>query len=299
MYKPYCRKPRLAAILTTCLVLVLTASFALAHGDERPVKKGILLVAFGSSMPEAQVSFENIDTKVKKAFPGVPVRWAYTSKIIRNKMAKEGGKSLDSPAAALSKMMDEDFTHVAVQSLHTIPGEEYHSLLKTAHEFQGMPKGMKRVLVGYPLMASHEDMLKTVDAVMANIPKARKNDEAVVLMGHGTHHPGNIYYPAAQYYFGQKDANIYVGTVEGAPSLDEVLAELKKKNIKTAYLMPLMSVAGDHARNDMAGNEDDSWKSVLTKAGIKCVPVLKGTAEFDQVVDIWVEHLKSALSHFK
>ncbi len=298
MFKIYKTSSRIAAILSASLILIFAASPAMAHDDERPVKKGILLVAFGSSMPEAQVSFENIDKKVKKAFPGIPVRWAYTSKIIRNKLAKEEGKNLASPATALSAMMDEDFTHVAVQSLHSIPGEEYDSLLETAHAFEGMPKGMKKIIVGQPLMVSHEDMQKTVDAVMANIPKARKKDEAVVLMGHGTHHPGNIYYPAAQYYFGEKDSNIFVGTVEGAPSLDDVLGKLKKNNIKTAYLMPFMSVAGDHARNDMAGDEEDSWKSVLTKAGIKCVPVLKGTAEFDQVADVWISHLKAALAHF-
>ena len=75
--------------------------------------------------------------------------------------------------------------------------------------------------------------------------------------------------------------------------------ELKKKGVKKAYLMPFMSVAGDHAMNDMAGDEDDSWKSILTKAGVKCVPILKGTAEYDGIADLWVEHLKGAMSHFK
>lgn len=280
-------------------LLLITAGTAFAHGDDRPVKKGILLVAFGTSVPQAQKSFDDIDAKVKKAFPGIEVRWAYTSKIIRHKLAKEENRHVDSPAEALAKMMNDDFTLVAVQSLHTIPGEEYHSLLRTAHAFSGLPKGMKKVLVGYPLLSTPADVEKVVQAMTGIIPKSRKPGEAVVLMGHGTHHPGNIYYPGVQYFFWQKDPNILVGTVEGTPSLDDVVAELKKRGIKKAYLMPFMSVAGDHARNDMAGPEADSWISVLTKNGVKCEAVLKGTAEYPAIADIWVDHLKSAMAHFE
>ena len=114
------------------LVMAIVASICLCtnvwaggHGDKAPKKVGILLVAFGSSEPSAQVCFENIDKKVKATYSGIPVRWAYTSTIIRNKLAKQG-KHLDSPEVALAKMQDEGFTHVAVQSLHTIGGEEYH-----------------------------------------------------------------------------------------------------------------------------------------------------------------------------
>jgi len=83
--------------------------------------------------------------------------------------------------------------------------------------------------------------------------------------------------------------------VEGYPEIDEIIAMLKEKSIKKVYLMPFMSVAGDHARNDMAGDEADSWKSILTKAGIEPVPILKGTAEYENMVDIWVDHLGTIL----
>lgn len=268
------------------------------HGDKRPVKKGILLVAFGTSVPEAQSAFTNIEKKVKETFPDVPVRWAYTSEIIREKLAKEG-QQLDSVAVALSRMKDEDFTHVAVQSLHTIPGAEYHDLIKTAYAFQDMPDGIRKILVGYPLLGTTDDLQKVADAMTAHFPQERKTDEAVILMGHGTHHPGNAFYPAIQYYFWKKDPNVFVGTVEGSPSLDDVLRTLKEKHITTAYLMPFMAVAGDHARNDMAGDEEDSWKSILTKAGIKPVVILKGAAEYDEVVAVWIEHLKVVMQHFK
>jgi sirohydrochlorin cobaltochelatase len=254
-------------VVSFVLVFIL-ASFASAfageHRDARPQKKGILLVGFGSSVPQAQVSFENIDKKVKEAFPEIPVRWAYTSAIIRHKMAKEG-KQMDSVEVALAKMMDEGFTHVAVQSLHTIGGEEYHDLHRNAHAFSDMAGGFQRILVGYPLLAKHEDLVRVSEAMISHIPPERKKDEAVVFMGHGTPHPANAFYEAG---------------------------------INKAYLMPFMSVAGDHARNDMAGDEPDSWKSILTKAGITSVPILKGTAEYDDIVDIWVDHLKGVMSHF-
>ena len=83
--------------------------------------------------------------------------------------------------------------------------------------------------------------------------------------------------------------------MEGSPSLDDVRAELKERGIRKAYLLPFMSVAGDHAHNDMAGKDDDSWLGVLTADGVECVPVLKGTAEYGPVADIWVDHLRDAL----
>jgi len=284
-------------IVILLIIFCCTMASASGHEHKRPVKKGILLVAFGSSIPEAQVSFKNIDEQVKAEFPRIPVRWAYTSSIIRHKLAKQG-KYLDSVEIALAKMMDEGFTHVAVQSLHTIAGEEFHDLRRNAYAFSNMAGGFDRILVGYPLLGTEEDLIRARDAIIQHIPKARMKNEAVVLMGHGSPHPSNAFYAAMMFHFQQKDSNIFVGTVEGAPEIDDVKAMLLKKNIKKAYLIPFMSVAGDHARNDMAGKEKDSWKSILTATGIECIPILKGTAEYDEIVAIWVDHLKTVMSHF-
>jgi sirohydrochlorin cobaltochelatase len=266
------------------------------HSHKAPKKVGILLVAFGSSQPSAQVSFENIDNNTRAAYPGIPVRWAYTSHIIRKKLAKQG-KHLDSPEVALAKMQDEGFTHVAVQSLHTIGGAEYHDLRRTVGAFRAMD-GFQRILLGNPLLATQEDMQLAVAAILKTIPKLRQKGDAVVLMGHGTHHPSNAFYAALMWQLQLKDPNIFVGTVEGYPEADDIREILLQKKIKKVYLMPLMSVAGDHAKNDMAGEEDDSWKSIFTKAGIQCVPILKGTAEYQDFVDIWVSHIRGPLSHF-
>jgi sirohydrochlorin cobaltochelatase len=153
--------------------------------------------------------------------------------------------------------------------------------------------------LGYPAMATQKDMERTVAAVIESIPKDRKKKDAVVLMGHGTHHPSNAFYAALMFQLQLKDPNIFVGTVEGYPGIDLIKEFLFKRKIKKAYLMPFMSVAGDHAKNDMAGDEEDSWKSILTKAGIQCVPILKGTAEYDSFVDIWIDHIRGPLAHFE
>ena len=283
--------------LTVCFLLILGVAGAIAgHGAKQPVKEGILLVAFGTSEPSAQVSFTHIEEKVREAFPQTPVYWAYTSHIIRHKLARQG-KTLLSPAQALAKMMDEGFTHVAVQSLHTIPGEEFHNLKRTALAFNSMPDGFKQVVVGDPLLSTQGDLSQAVEAMLATIPTKRKTGEVVVLMGHGTHHPGNAYYSALNWQIQKRDPNVFVGTVEGYPGINDVVDYLKTKKAKSLWLMPFMSVAGDHAKNDMAGPEDESWISILKKQGFDCRTVMKGTAEYDAYVTIWIDHLRSAVSN--
>ena len=288
------------------LVLLFALAFlaggfehANAHGDKKADKKGILLVAFGTTVPGADSAYKNIEKKAREAFPGVEVRMAYSSRIVRHKLAAEKKLKLDSPAEALANMMDDDFTHVAVQSLQTIPGAEFHDILATARAFSGMPKGMKQVEVGFPLMATSGDVAKAAEGLLTTIPKARKSDEAVVLVGHGTHHPADVYYAALQYHIWKKDPLVFIGTVEGAPSQEDVLAELKKNNVKKAHLMPFLAVAGDHARNDLAGDEPDSWKSVTTGAGISVVAHLKGTGDAAPLADIWIDHLRQAFERLR
>ncbi|MCP3941653.1 MAG: sirohydrochlorin cobaltochelatase [Desulfobacteraceae bacterium] len=277
------------------LILMFCSGIAFASPGkgEKAKKPGILLVAFGSSEASARVSFEDIEAKTRQACPDIPIFWAYSSGIIRAKLAKQG-IVLDSPQTALAKMMDQGFTHVVVQSLQTIPGTMYDGLVKTVDGFASMGK-FKKIVLGAPLLDSQKDMEKAVDAVLKTIPKDRKKGEAVVLMGHGTHHPANAFYAALMFQLQLKDPNIFVGTVEGYPEIKEIKTWLGAKKIKKAWLIPFMSVAGDHAKNDMAGSGKDSWQSILTRAGIQCKSVLKGTAEFDAFIGIWVAHIKVAL----
>jgi len=211
----------------------------------------------------------------------------------------EKGKHLATPEEALSSMMRENFTHVAVQSLHVMPGAEFHGLVKNVQRFAGMSKGLQKVIVGYPLMTTSEDVQRVAETLLKIIPPERRKTDAVVFMGHGTHHPANVYYAALNYHVQKLDPNVFVGTVEGWPEIDDITSDLKNNRIEKAYLMPFMTVAGDHARNDMAGPSADSWKSMLEKEGVNCLVVLKGTAEFQEFVDIWVDHLRAAFEHFQ
>jgi sirohydrochlorin cobaltochelatase len=285
------------ALFVAVLIMMMSSSTATAgHGHAKDTKKGILLVAFGTSVPQARRSFDHIAERAANDFPSVPVRWAYTSSIIRKKLAKQGTLT-DSVEMALVKMMEEGFTHVAVQSLHTIRGEEYDDLAKTVQAFQYLPEGFEKIAVGAPLLSTEEDMKRVSEAILVNIPSKRGKKDAVVLMGHGTPHPSNAFYAALLFHLQLKDPLVFMGTVEGYPDLDLVTSMLKGKDVRTAWLIPFMSVAGDHAMNDMAGPEEDSWKSKLEKEGISCKPVMKGTAEYDNMVDIWMDHLKAAMAH--
>lgn len=262
------------------------------------MKKGILLVAFGSSVPEGQVAIDAAADAARRAYPDVETRAAFTSRIIMRKLAREQNRVVDDPATALSKMAFEGFTDVAVMSTHIIPGEEYQDLEAVVDGFRlmrerGTKSGFDRIALSEPLLAGEGDYDRLAD-VLTKIYAAEAKSGAVVLMGHGSPHFANAAYSELQTVLWRRSPNFFVGTVEGIPSLDDIMAGLKKTKLKSAALAPAMLVAGDHAQNDMAGDEDDSWKSVLTKAGYRVNPKLKGLGEYPEVQRLLVEKLVKA-----
>ncbi len=287
-------------VLLVALGLVLTLplmGLAGGHGHRKPAKKAILLVTFGTSVPSAQKVFKTVEAAYRKAFPGVEIRWAYTAKFIRDKLAKQG-QVLLSPQAALARLMDQNYTQVAVQSLHVIPGAEFHDLVAVVRGFKGMDPNF-RPLVGYPLCSTTDDLQAVARALLADLPKGRTSKQAIVYMGHGTPHPAGVVYPAMAYILKKSNPMVFLGTVEGYPTLEDVKAGLLAAQVKQAYLLPFMTVAGDHAHNDMAGPEPDSWKSVLEKAGIRCIPVMKSITQNPAIVKIFIAHTKKVMKHFK
>jgi sirohydrochlorin cobaltochelatase len=289
-------KHLLLLVVVVALLCCSLNGFA-AHGEKKTEKKAILLVAFGTSVPEARKVFDRIDEQTRKEFPELEVRWAFTSRIIRAKLAKEG-KLMDSPEMAMAGLMNDGYTHVAVLSLQTIPGEEFHELYQNAKLFGQMAGGFEKIQVALPLLSSAKDMETVAATLMKNIP-GRKPADAVIFMGHGTgHHPADAIYLAMNQVFQEIDPRAFVRTVEGNLTIETLLPKLKQLKIKKVYLVPLMSVAGDHAINDMAGNEPDSWKSVLNRNGYQCEPVLKGTADYPEIVAVWLDHLRTVLAHF-
>jgi sirohydrochlorin cobaltochelatase len=266
--------------------------------EEQPPKTAILLVAFGTSVPEAQAAFDRIESGTAEAFPGKEIRWAYTSGFIRAKLAREG-RVLDSPETALARLKDEGFSHVAVLSLHVFPGQEFHDLHRTAMFFTQMPKGFRRLVVARPLLASYEDLVRTARALLLQIPSRRRPDEAVLFMGHGNQkHPADMVYAAMNFVLHGLSENVHVATVQGRPSVEDLLPDLINMKTKRVWLLPFMTVAGEHARKDMDGDGPDSWRSVLARNGIDCEVQMAGIAENPAIVEIWLDHLRDVLRLF-
>lgn len=278
------------------------------------MKLGILLAAFGASNQQAHHTLRLFDERVRQRFPDLPVRWAFTSDLIRDRLAAKRMKT-DSVTKALQKMCFEKYTHVAVQSLHIIPGAEYDDLCAdardmgadTENEMSGslqdagpefLPDLLRfqKIAVGKPLLHHDNDVLRAARALLDNLPPERKPEDAAVFMGHGTWHAGDSRYDDLSAAVQQTDANVYIGTMDGNHTIDDVLPALHKAGVKRVYLLPLLSVVGRHAMRDMAGRQPDSWRSRIEQAGLECIPVLKGTVEYGGFVDIWIDHLEAAVN---
>jgi len=282
--------------LQIILAFLMTLNYYVqAENQPSGSRQAILLTAFGTTVPEANTAYQNIEEEFRKAFPTTEIRWAYTSEFIRKKLRKQGN-TVHSPAMALSALAEDGYRQVFVQSLHIIPGKEYHDLLDMAYRFDQMPEGIEKIVVADPLLTSDADMRSVTKAMAGNLPKERKDSEAVIFMGHGSHHPANIYYPGMQYYLWNEDDCLFVGTVEGTPDLESILPKLDKQHVEKVWLSPLMAVAGDHAKNDMAGDEPQSWKSMLEAKGYQVNTILEGMAERDNIVSVWIRHLKQKMT---
>jgi sirohydrochlorin cobaltochelatase len=258
--------------------------------------RAILLAAFGTSDPIARASLDGIDRRARESFPGMEIRWAYTSSKVRAKLAREG-ILLDSPEMALAKLMSDGFTEVAVLPLHIVPGREFHDLSRNSRLFEGMAGGFRKVAVALPLLSSREDMERVAKAILENFAQDRKKVDAIILMGHGTgSHPADAVYLAMHQMINSLDPGAHLATVDGFPGLQSIIPAMKGKGIGKVLLVPFMLVAGDHARNDMAGDSPDSWKSILKQQGIEADAILKGMGENPDIVNIWLDHLRTALS---
>lgn len=257
-------------------------------------KKGILVVSFGTSYPETRkVTIEAIENRVKDEFAEYEVRRAFTSGMIINKLKKRDNIFIDNTEEALERMINDGIEEVYVQTLHIIPGEEYDDIKFAVHRKR---KSFKKLVLGRPLLYRENDYHETVEAIKNQIPEMKDN-HAVVFMGHGSTHPANACYSKLQAILeahGMK--NVFVANIEGFPELDVVLPKLKEKGIEEITLMPFMLVAGDHAVNDMAGEEEDSWKSILEGEGYKVNIYLKGLGENKSIQDKFISHLEDSIN---
>jgi len=265
---------------------------------------------FGTSYQEAQTAYENIEKIYGQEFPEAKVQIAFTSDRIRRKILERDSICIDNPLTALARLSDEGYVNVVIQSLHIIPGAKFHEMVNIVKSIGGIDGkfGFGNLTIGLPLLISREDYRNVSAALAKQLDElttgkgrtARKSprsvdETAVVFMGHGTEHPANSAYFQMANILGTDHKNVFLGTVEGYPAYNEVLTELKESGVKNVRLMPFMIVAGDHALNDLVGDEKDSWKSMLEKEGFKVDCNLRGLGENDDIAKIFVQHTKNAL----
>jgi len=256
-------------------------------------KKAILAVSFGTSYQDTlERTIAAIERELAAVFHDRILLRAFTSGMICRKLKERDGIVIPSPAQALEQLLGEGVTDVVIQPTHVINGAEYDKLMAQAEPFRDR---FARLTVGAPLLTSIEDYKAVADAVLEQLPE-QQADTAQVFMGHGTEHYVNPSYTQLEYLFhdmGRKD--IIIGTVEGYPGLEQVLRRLSERpEVKKAQLHPLMVVAGDHARNDLAGEEPDSWKSALENAGYQVACDLRGLGEFPGIQRLFAEHARQA-----
>ncbi|WP_312562047.1 sirohydrochlorin cobaltochelatase [Anaerospora sp.] len=267
-------------------------------------KKAIVVVSFGSTYEETvKKSIESTENKIRTAFPGYDVFRAFTSRMVIRRLS-ERGIQVDTEKQAMERLQAAGYQEVYVQPLHIVAGEEYDKVKRIVVEYaHAKEKAFERIAIGRPLLFytgqedQPDDYLAVVEAMKSQLAKLEK-DLAVVFMGHGGVHPANAAYAVLQMKLEQAGfEHAYVYTVEGFPSLDSVLEKLQKQQVRKVALLPFMLVAGDHAQNDMAGDEPDSAKSQLLTAGFEVEAYLCGLGEHAAIQDIYVQHLKDAMQH--
>lgn len=256
-------------------------------------KKAILVVSFGTSYAETRdKTIGAIERDIQAAYPDYEVRRAFTSGMILKVLAKRDGLHIDNVKEAMERLSADGFQSVYVQPTHILNGEEYDDMVKVVEEHK---EQFEIVEIGAPLLTHTPDYQKTIEGLMAEFGPLQES-EALVLMGHGTAHHVNAVYAALDYHFkAMGHSNVFVGTVEAYPTIEDVLKQLEENLPEKVQLLPFMVVAGDHACNDMAGDEEGSWKEVLKEAGYDVSCALKGLGEFPSIRKIYVEHVAAML----
>ncbi len=258
---------------------------------EKNDKASVLIVHFGTTFDGTRKNtIDAVNDEAKKEFPDMEIREAYTSRIIMRRL-KERGIVKDNPAEALDKLAKEGYTHIIVQPTNVINGVESKTL---EQQLEMCKDKFKEIRTGSALLSAPEDYKAVAEIINKEVGELA-DDEAVVLVGHGTHDSGNAAYPAMDYTAKSMGYKFYVGTIEGFPEFDDVVKGLKKDNIKKVILMPFMFVAGDHANNDIAVD----WKEELEKEGFIVEVKLTSLGMMEDIRKMFINHAKFMLENKK
>ena len=252
-------------------------------------KKAILAVSFGTSHSDTRaVTIDAIEQDFQNAFPDYSLYRAWTSKMIIKKLKSRDNIHVNTVKEAMEQMRADGITDVLVQPTHVINGIENDLMKEDALSYREF---FHSISFGNPLLTTEEDSMEVIQAV-ADEFSSLKEEEVLVLMGHGTTHYANAIYAALDYTFKDKGyKNIFLGTVEAYPSMESLMRMVKEYNPSKVILAPFMIVAGDHAKNDMAGDDPESWYSQFKAAGFPVSTVVKGLGEYPGIRRLLVKHL--------
>lgn len=297
--------------LALCLILSLTCLIAFAEEDEENYETGdatldlvrnedeigekeLLVVSFGTSFNDnRRLTIGGIEAAIADAIPEYSVRRAFTAQIIIDHVERRDNVHIDNVDEALTRAVNNGVKTLIVQPTHLMHGFEYDELMAALGTYAD---AFEQVIVGEPLLTSESDFERVADILVDITKEYNDGKTAIVYMGHGTEHESNAVYARMQDILNGKAENYYVGTVEAEPSIDDVVAAIKDKGYTRVILRPMMVVAGDHANNDMAGDEEDSWKTILTNEGYTVESILEGLGQVPEIQAIYVEHAEAAVA---
>ncbi|MCK9322578.1 MAG: sirohydrochlorin cobaltochelatase [Candidatus Methanomethylophilaceae archaeon] len=269
--------------------------------DMISVSKAILVVSFGTSYNDSRTrTIGAIESMIADKYSDWDVRRAFTSKMIIKKLAERDNERIDYVSDALERLVSDGIKDVIVQPTHIMNGLEYDDVVRIVDEYKG---SFDSLSLGKPLLTTEEDFDHVVYAIgsslVAEAHSIAGKDTAVILMGHGSEHFSNAVY--SQLYLklrlnGYQD--VHVTTVEGFPSFEDTIELMKEKRYENVVLFPFMLVAGDHASNDMAGDDSDSLKCILKRHGYNVHCVIKGLGEYNEFKELFLAHLDEVICNF-
>ncbi len=254
----------------------------------------LLVVSFGTSYNDnRRLTVGAIEDAMEKAFPDYSVRRGFTSQIIIDHVKSRDNVAIDNVVQALERAEKNGVRNLVIQPTHLMDGLEYTDLVNVVAEYSD---AFEKVAIGKPLLTTDDDFKAVMKAVTEATVGYDDGETAICFMGHGTEADSNHVYAKMQDMLADAGyKNYYVGTVEAEPSLEDVLAKVKEGSYKRVVLEPLMIVAGDHANNDMAGDEDDSWKTAFEGAGYEVTCLVRGLGEMEAIQQLFVEHAQAAV----
>lgn len=254
----------------------------------------LLVLSFGTSFNDnRRLTIGAIENDLEAAFPEYSVRRGFTANIIIDHVNRRDGILIDDIEASLKRAVANGVKTLVVQPTHLMNGIEYDELTNKVAQYAD---AFEKVVFGKPLLTSDDDFKRVETAITDWTKEYDDGETAICFMGHGTEAESNKIYQQMQDLLAADGfENYFIGTVEAAPTLEDVIAKVKAGNYKRVVLEPLMVVAGDHANNDMAGDEEDTWKTAFEKEGYEVECLLRGLGQNEAIRQIYIDHAQAAI----